>query len=122
MPAKLGDVYRAYLVKVNNRTSASLRLGTIFIERVFDLFAIVVLGLAAGFWSFHNGMSPEVQLIFAIGIVVVAVLAWLVPDPQLRRSLGPTPAGAASRRRVLRPLRGGPLLHQRTQRAPAGGR
>ena len=75
VPAKLGDVYRAYLVKVNNGTSASLAFGTIFIERVFDLFAIVLLGLAAGFWSFRSGMSPEVQLIFAIGLVVIIFLA-----------------------------------------------
>ena len=75
VPAKLGDVYRAYLVKVNNGTSASLAFGTIFIERVFDLFAIVLLGLAAGFWSFRSGMSPEVQLILIIGLVVVALLA-----------------------------------------------
>jgi hypothetical protein len=75
VPAKLGDVYRAYLVKVNNGTSASLAFGTIFIERVFDLFAIVLLGLAAGFWSFRSGMSPEVQVIFAIGLAVIALLA-----------------------------------------------
>jgi uncharacterized protein (TIRG00374 family) len=75
VPAKLGDVYRAYLLKVNNGVSASLAFGTIFIERVFDLFAIVLLGLAAGFWSFRNGMSPGVQLVFAVGIAVVAVLS-----------------------------------------------
>jgi uncharacterized protein (TIRG00374 family) len=75
VPAKLGDVYRAYLVKVNNGVSASLAFGTIFIERVFDLFAIVLLGLAAGFWSFRSGMSPEVQLVLAAGIVVIAALS-----------------------------------------------
>jgi uncharacterized protein (TIRG00374 family) len=75
VPAKLGDVYRAYLVKVNYGMSLSKVFGTVFIERVFDLFAIVILGLAAGFWSFRDGMSPEVQLVFVIGLVVVAVLA-----------------------------------------------
>ncbi|HEY5488511.1 MAG TPA: lysylphosphatidylglycerol synthase transmembrane domain-containing protein, partial [Candidatus Limnocylindrales bacterium] len=60
VPAKLGDVYRAYLLKVNKNTSISRTFGTIFIERVFDLFAIVLLGLAAGYWSFRAGMSPEV--------------------------------------------------------------
>jgi glycosyltransferase 2 family protein len=74
VPAKLGDVYRAYLVKVNYGISLSKTFGTVFIERVFDLFAIVLLGLAAGFWSFRKGMSPEVQLVFAIGLVVIAVL------------------------------------------------
>ena len=54
VPAKLGDVYRAYLLKVYNGTSISKAFGTIFIERVFDLFAIVLLGLAAGYWSFRT--------------------------------------------------------------------
>jgi uncharacterized protein (TIRG00374 family) len=75
VPAKLGDVYRAYLLKLNSGTSLSKTFGTVFIERVFDLFAIVILGLAAGFWSFRAGMSPEVQLVFAIGLVVIGVLA-----------------------------------------------
>ncbi len=75
VPAKLGDVYRAYLLRLNVAVSLSRTFGTVFIERIFDLFAIVFLGLAAGFWSFRNGMSPEVQLVFAIGLVVVGVLA-----------------------------------------------
>jgi len=75
VPAKLGDVYRAYLLKLNYGTSISKAFGTIFMERVFDLFAIVLLGLAAGYWSFRKGMSPEVQVVFVIGLVVIAVLA-----------------------------------------------
>jgi uncharacterized protein (TIRG00374 family) len=75
VPAKLGDVYRAYLLRLNYAVSLSRTFGTVFIERVFDLFAIVLLGLAAGFWSFRSGMSPAVQLVFAIGLIVVAVLA-----------------------------------------------
>ena len=46
VPAKLGDVYRAWLLKVNSTVSLSRTFGTVFIERVLDLFAIVVLGLA----------------------------------------------------------------------------
>ena len=75
VPAKLGDVYRAYLLRLNFDVSLSRTFGTVFIERIFDLFAIVLLGLAAGFWSFRDGMSTEVQIVFAIGIVVVVVLA-----------------------------------------------
>lgn len=75
VPAKLGDVYRAYLLRLNLDVSLSRTFGTVFIERIFDLFAIVFLGLAAGFWSFRSGMSPEVQLVFAIGLVFVGVLA-----------------------------------------------
>ncbi len=75
VPAKLGDVYRAYLLRLNYAVSLSRTFGTVFIERVFDLFAIVLLGLAAGFWSFRSGMSPEVQLVFGIGLIVLVVLA-----------------------------------------------
>ncbi len=48
VPAKLGDVYRAYLLKINSTASLSRTFGTVFIERILDLFAIAVLGLAAG--------------------------------------------------------------------------
>jgi hypothetical protein len=75
VPAKLGDLYRAYLLKINTPVSLSRTFGTIFIERVLDLFAIVVLGLAAGYWSFRNGLPTGVQIVFAIGVVVVIVLA-----------------------------------------------
>ncbi len=74
VPAKLGDVYRGYLLRINTGVELSKTFGTIFIERIFDLIAIVVLGLAAGFWSFRGKLDPTVQLIFAVGLVVVIVL------------------------------------------------
>jgi uncharacterized protein (TIRG00374 family) len=74
VPAKLGDVYRAYLLRLNFLVSLSRTFGTVFIERIFDLFAIVVLGLAAGFWSFRGRLPAEVQFIFGVGVAVVVVL------------------------------------------------
>jgi glycosyltransferase 2 family protein len=75
VPAKLGDVYRAYLLKINSSVSLSRTIGTVFIERILDLFAIVTLGLAAGFVSFRSGLPGDVQIVFAIGIGFVLVLA-----------------------------------------------
>ena len=75
VPAKLGDVYRAYLLKINSDVSLSRTIGTVFIERILDLFAIVTLGLAAGFVSFRSGLPGDVQIVFAIGVVVVLLLA-----------------------------------------------
>ena len=75
VPAKLGDLYRAYLLKINTPVSLSRTFGTVFIERVLDLFAIVVLGLGAGYWSFRSGLPTQVQILFAIGVIVVVVLA-----------------------------------------------
>ena len=75
VPAKLGDIYRAWLLKINSPVSLSRTFGTVFIERVLDLFAIVTLGLAAGFWSFRTGLPTEAQLVFAVGLVFVVLLA-----------------------------------------------
>ena len=75
VPAKLGDVYRAYLLKINSTASLSRTFGTVFIERVLDLFAIAILGIAAGYWSFRSGLPPAIQLVFGIGVVVVVGLA-----------------------------------------------
>ena len=75
VPAKLGDVYRAYLLKLNRDVSLSRTFGTVFIERVLDVIAIAVLGMAAGFWSFRSGLPPEIQVVFLIGVIVVGVLA-----------------------------------------------
>jgi glycosyltransferase 2 family protein len=78
VPAKLGDLYRAFLLKINADVSGSRTLGTIFIERVLDLFAIAIMGLAAGFWSFRTGFPPEIQFVALLGIAVVVVLAGLL--------------------------------------------
>lgn len=75
VPAKLGDIYRAYLLKINSTVSLSRTFGTVFVERILDLFAIVVLGLAAGFISFRTGLPGEVQIVFSAGIVFVVLLA-----------------------------------------------
>lgn len=75
VPAKLGDVYRAYLLKMNSVASLSRTFGTVFIERILDIFAIAILGLAAGLWSFRDGMPPAIRLVFIVGIVVVVVAA-----------------------------------------------
>jgi len=71
VPAKLGDVYRAYLLKMNSPASLSRTFGTVFIERILDIFAIAILGLAAGFWSFRSGMPEAIKLVFVVGIIVV---------------------------------------------------
>jgi uncharacterized protein (TIRG00374 family) len=75
VPAKLGDVYRAYLLKINSTASLSRTFGTVFIERILDLFAIAILGLGAGYWSFRSGLPPEIQIVFGIGVGVIVVLA-----------------------------------------------
>jgi len=78
VPAKLGDLYRAYLLKLNSPVSATRTLGTVFIERILDLFAIAILGLAAGVWRFRGSISDlpvPVLAIFGLGVVIVLAMA-----------------------------------------------
>ncbi len=78
VPAKLGDLYRAYLLRGNFGASISRTVGTVFIERVTDILVIFALALAAGFWSFRGRNRPEVDALFLAGFVVAAVLVVLV--------------------------------------------
>ena len=78
VPAKLGDLYRAYLLKGTYGGSASRTVGTIFIERIADIIVIFALALAAGFWSFRGRQRPEVDALFIAGFVVAVVLVLLV--------------------------------------------
>jgi glycosyltransferase 2 family protein len=78
VPAKLGDLYRAYLLKGNLGASASRTVGTIFIERIADIIVIFSLALAAGYWSFRGRSRPEVDLIFLVGFGVAMTLVVLV--------------------------------------------
>lgn len=78
VPAKLGDVYRAYLLKLNSPVSATRTLGTVFVERILDLFAITILGLAAGYIRFRDNLGDlpvAVQVIFALGVALVVLMA-----------------------------------------------
>ena len=78
VPAKLGDIYRAYLLKGNYGASISRTVGTIFIERIADIMVIFGLALAAGFWSFRGRNRPEVDALFLFGFIFAMVLLVLV--------------------------------------------
>ena len=78
VPAKLGDLYRAYLLRGNFGASISRTVGTIFIERVADIIVIAALALSAGFWSFRGRSRPEIDALFIIGFAVAIGLTVLV--------------------------------------------
>ena len=95
VPAKLGDLYRAFLLRGNFGGSISRTVGTIFIERIADVIVISTLALAAGFWSFRGRNRPEVDTIFLIGSIAAVVLIALRHRAALR---GPSAARASCRR------------------------
>jgi uncharacterized protein (TIRG00374 family) len=78
VPAKLGDLYRAYLLRGNYGASISRTVGTIFIERIADVLVIFLLVVAAGFWSFRGRNRPEVDALFLAGFVIALGLVAVV--------------------------------------------
>ncbi len=79
IPAKLGDLYRAYLVKKNYDFSLSKTMGSIFVERVSDMLILFVLFGFAGLLSFRSKLPPKILSLFGAGfsIVVIFVLVLL---------------------------------------------
>ena len=111
VPAKLGDLYRAYLLKLNSPVSATKTLGTVFMERILDLIVIAALGLMAGYMQVPRQSEQP----------VADHAVHLRPrrgrrrpadrrprgDAQLRAPGDGRPAGAAQGRRFLRSFRRG---------------
>ena len=78
VPAKLGDLYRAYLLRANHGASISRTVGTIFIERIADIVVIFGLALAAGYWSFRGRNNAQVDALFIAGFIFALLLVVLV--------------------------------------------
>ena len=77
VPAKLGDLYRAYLLKLNSPVSATRTLGTVFMERILDLIAVAALGVLAGYWHFRdhlNNLPAAAQISLTLGVIVIVIL------------------------------------------------
>ena len=100
VPAKLGDVYRAYLGRIKQRLPATKAFGTIVAERLLDLCVLMALLLVSGAYVFHKRAPGELVpymviggLICAAGIAVIAVMKTgrgtrvlrLLPDGIVRR-------------------------------------
>ena len=80
VPAKMGDVYRAYLVRNQQRVAGTMALGTVIAERLLDLCVLMALLLLAGAIVFHAS-APQVLIPYAVAgtaICLVGVAALLV--------------------------------------------
>jgi uncharacterized protein (TIRG00374 family) len=85
VPAKLGDAYRAYLLKLNAGVSFSTTIGTILAERIIDVVVLFLLMLAATGLSFGRAVPAEVLVLMQIGFgLIVLVVVGLVGMRPLR--------------------------------------
>ena len=94
VPAKLGDVYRAYLLRQESGVSATRTFGTVLAERLLDLSVLLVLFLAAVLVSLHEQMPSFLRagLYVALAIVILGALILIclrLFNAQIRRFVPP---------------------------------
>jgi len=74
VPAKLGDLYRAYLAKLWQHISWVKTVGTVVAERIVDLLVLAFLLSASGLIAFHAKLgSIKIILILALALAVVGI-------------------------------------------------
>lgn len=74
VPAKLGDAYRAYLLKHNGDVSFSRTFGTIFTERLLDMIMLFGLLVVSAGSVFGTRIPPQFRWIFAFGLLLVVLI------------------------------------------------
>ncbi|MDQ6713347.1 MAG: flippase-like domain-containing protein [Candidatus Dormibacteraeota bacterium] len=74
LPAKMGDFYRAYLLRQQTEVSGSKGLGTIFSERALDFLVLMSLLVVSGLISFQAQVPERFIPAFIVGLVIAAGL------------------------------------------------
>lgn len=74
VPAKLGDFYRAYLLKQAKGVSATRTYGTILAERILDLTVLLTLFIPAALVSLHQRMPAPLEFGLRITLILVGIL------------------------------------------------
>ncbi len=73
VPAKLGDLYRAYLLKHETNVSTSRSFGTVIAERLLDLIVLLLLFISAILIGLREQLPPQLQFTTEVLFVLVIV-------------------------------------------------
>lgn len=91
VPAKLGDIYRGFLLKQHSGAPFTTTMGTIAAERLIDLVVLLVLLVSSGLLVFGRHFPSEASTVLTYGGVTVllgvvaVVIAWCGRDSLLAR-------------------------------------
>ncbi|HTK12045.1 MAG TPA: lysylphosphatidylglycerol synthase transmembrane domain-containing protein [Ktedonobacteraceae bacterium] len=87
VPAKLGDLYRAYLLRQEANVSTTRSFGTVLAERLLDLIILLLLFIPALMISLHENLPPQLRL--GLEVVLGAVMCGIVGLFVLRQAREP---------------------------------
>ncbi len=75
IPAKMGDLYRGFILRRREGISFALTTGSVLAERVVDLFAVLLLAAAAALFFARGELLNEMQGALLSAGVLAALLA-----------------------------------------------
>ncbi|HEV8229071.1 MAG TPA: lysylphosphatidylglycerol synthase transmembrane domain-containing protein [Candidatus Limnocylindria bacterium] len=75
VPAKLGDLYRSYLVKRRFGISLSRTVGVVVAERLLDLIVVFGLLVVGGYVAFGRTILPDLWIVYVTGAVLGLLIA-----------------------------------------------
>jgi len=67
VPAKLGDLYRSFLVKRRFGVSLSRTVGVVVAERMLDIVVVFGLLVVGGYVAFGRSVLPDLRIVYATG-------------------------------------------------------
>jgi len=90
VPAKLGDLYRSYLVKQRFGVSLSRTVGVVVAERLLDLIVVFVLLIVGGYVAFGRTVVPDLRFVYGTGsalllVIVAGLVGVYVVAPRIAR-------------------------------------
>lgn len=92
MPARAGEAARVVVLTRRSSTPPAEIIGTVLLERLYDVFTILVIFFAAESWLPHEswfGTAALAALILAAMIAIVAIVLAIYGDRPLRFLLRP---------------------------------
>ena len=73
VPAKLGDLYRAYLLRQETGVSGTRSFGTVLAERLLDLIVLLLLFIPSLIISLHSNLPPQLRIGLEITLAAVII-------------------------------------------------
>lgn len=73
VPAKLGDLYRAYLLRQEINVSATRSFGTVLAERLLDLIVLLLILIPAIIISLHENLPTQLRLGLEVTLAAVFI-------------------------------------------------
>jgi len=74
VPAKLGDLYRSYLVKQRFGISLSRTVGVVVAERLLDVLVVFLMLIVGGYVAFGRTVLPDLRVVYITGAALFALI------------------------------------------------